>query len=148
MFLYSSQEKKGNGQKFSPLLKLHSKIMLKTLEIESCPGENLMHVSFRLILESGGGSEQEAGMCDDVKGSWTEKGIWRNQIWSHGSRMNAPERWEKKGENWHCDPFLLSHRSFLNTDGPDLPPGISAEHRAVWHVCPMALQRDLHLLML
>lgn len=36
MFLYSSQEKKGNGQKFSPLLKLHIKIMLKTLEIESC----------------------------------------------------------------------------------------------------------------
>lgn len=34
-----------------------------------------MHVSFRLILESGGGSEQEAGMCDGVKGSWTEKGI-------------------------------------------------------------------------
>lgn len=75
MFLYSSQEKKGNDQKFSPLLKLHSKIMLKTLDIESCPGENLMHVSFRLILESGGGSEQKAGMCDGVKGSWTEKGI-------------------------------------------------------------------------
>lgn len=50
-------------------------MMLKALESESCPGEKLVHASFRLILESGGGSEQQTGMFDGVKGSWTEKGI-------------------------------------------------------------------------
>lgn len=50
-------------------------MMLEALEGKSCPGEKLVHVSFRLILESGGGSEQQPGICDGVKGSWTEKGI-------------------------------------------------------------------------
>lgn len=33
----------------------------------------------------------------------------------------------------------------LNTNGPDLPPGTIAEHRAAWHMGLVAPQRDLHL---
>jgi len=51
-------------------------MMSEALESESCPGEKLVHVWFRLMLEPGGGAEQHAGMCGGVKGSWTEKDIW------------------------------------------------------------------------
>lgn len=50
-------------------------MMLKSLERESCPGEKLDYVSLGQVLRPGGSSEQQAEMCNGVKGNQTEKDV-------------------------------------------------------------------------
>lgn len=60
----------------------------------------------------------------------------------------SPREVEKKEKS---DTMTLSSFPIdpsFNTDRLDLPLGTSAEYRALWHVGPVALQRDLYLLLL
>lgn len=133
-FCILAKRKKGNGQKCSPLLKLHGRMMLKALESASCPGEKMMQVSFRPVLESGGGSEQQAGMCDGVKGSWTEKKHLKKSELKSWEQDECPREVEKKEKS---DTMTLSSfpidPSLIQT-GLTFLPGFqqSTEQHGTW----------------